>query len=674
MPENNETLKIIKFYASKSNTPVIDFDKFLTFVKKYAEKYKSKKKELAVLEKDTDIVITSDLLSLSEEGRCELEYDGKNIVRILYPGYFREKIERAWQEYENNSALPFPSEESLQIKIPEKLLIMVDVKNDFVQWLGNDNIEESKIFRLDFPHGINSVVITPHLFKEKLLEYSMYKIRAYLREGRNAYYIQNKLAGIFKEKEITLKELIEQTLERPMHVINTVRSPTDFYFRYWTTLSNLIISDYKKKVDMLAEEHSFCQAAYLAGFYCVYFKGFLQKDRESHLAIKQVEKAIRKPPYAFTLNDIYTIKDDKGTPITKKCAREKIHSFLEKNTRKEENGKFPSILRVNTVDGKQYFIYKDNVLPLSLRRVNELGSKLRNQYVELWEQELKQFRKTQIMIDDNSFAQELENKTKEEDPLLYSLLRYDLLFVLSHESETNRRIKAEINRWFDSKKKELLPLPSILGLSREELLDDARRRLPIWQIMPVVGSLVGFFKKISRKFKSFSNEAKVAAKESKRMVSKSIKGKTAGVTSVKKEKASTVTTKRVSAETTSKREPTAKEQREAYRKKILQLKEELIGKDAKIEDSMNELIDKWNPILEEKARKNLVEDVNALVRDFLRSLRRGFAVSPPDLARVRNLAERLAENKAFDRIAKKDYLKKYIELYMVKVLGDRVKK
>ncbi|MBN1685068.1 MAG: hypothetical protein JW852_00355, partial [Spirochaetales bacterium] len=80
---------------------------------------------------------------------------------------------------------------------------------------------------------------------------------------------------------------------------------------------------------------------------------------------------------------------------------------------------------------------------------------------------------------------------------------------------------------------------------------------------------------------------------------------------------------------------------------------------------------KWNPLFDPQAKANLVEDVNALVRDFLRKLKRGFLVRPPDAARIRNMAENLGANHAFDQIKNRDALQRYIELYMIGVLGGK---
>jgi hypothetical protein len=63
-----------------------------------------------------------------------------------------------------------------------------------------------------------------------------------------------------------------------------------------------------------------------------------------------------------------------------------------------------------------------------------------------------------------------------------------------------------------------------------------------------------------------------------------------------------------------------------------------------------------------------VEDVNALARDFLRSLRKGFLVAPPSLERLRELAKQLAGSRNLEQIRKKEPLERYLELYFIKIL------
>lgn len=108
-----------------------------------------------------------------------------------------------------------------------------------------------------------------------------------------------------------------------------------------------------------------------------------------------------------------------------------------------------------------------------------------------------------------------------------------------------------------------------------------------------------------------------------------------------------------------------------YRKAIHALKVAYVGEGGDLRTDMKELIEAWNPLVEPQAKADLIEDVNAMVRDFMRSLKRGFSISPPDQDRIRNLAEKVAESDALKEIKRKDPLTRYIELYMIEQLGKK---
>jgi hypothetical protein len=87
-----------------------------------------------------------------------------------------------------------------------------------------------------------------------------------------------------------------------------------------------------------------------------------------------------------------------------------------------------------------------------------------------------------------------------------------------------------------------------------------------------------------------------------------------------------------------------------------------------IDGSLSELAEKWNPLYDPQKKKELVEDVNALVRDFIRPVKRALVGKPPDAQRIVALAEKLCEAKSLAGIKKKDYLMRYLELYIIKCL------
>ena len=105
-----------------------------------------------------------------------------------------------------------------------------------------------------------------------------------------------------------------------------------------------------------------------------------------------------------------------------------------------------------------------------------------------------------------------------------------------------------------------------------------------------------------------------------------------------------------------------------YRKSLQSLYSHYLAKAKSLDSLLDQLAQKWNPLFDSEQRKNLVEDVNALVRDFIRPIKRNFISNPPDANRLRSLAEQLSKSRSLEKIKKKDALIRYIELFMVKCL------
>lgn len=105
------------------------------------------------------------------------------------------------------------------------------------------------------------------------------------------------------------------------------------------------------------------------------------------------------------------------------------------------------------------------------------------------------------------------------------------------------------------------------------------------------------------------------------------------------------------------------------RRSIQSLVSQYVPEGKTIDTTLGELAEKWNPLFATEQKKDLVEDVNALVRDFLRPIRRSFLERPPDVKRIQSLAEQLSTSKSLAKIKKRDVLIRYIELYMIRCLG-----
>ena len=673
MSDTSETMKLVTLFANKKRNSTLDYEQFLAFVKDYAEKHREEHPELDFLCENTSTVLISELEGLVSSGKIRLEQGGDAPAKILYPDFFLQAIGSEYSRIRDNPETPFPSEESMGLKaIPDDLLSSVNVKNDFTTLLKKDDTEDqANILRLVFPEGFKSVVVTRDLVNVQLLEMAVGKIKVYLGTRRNSNYMLNRLSGMFGPKEMMVKETLEGIMRKPGQSVNQIRQPTDFSFRFWTTLANVIIQEFKQKTNKLAGELSICQACYLIGFYAVHFKGLVQHEKNTHAALQVLDKQLKRAPYYFAVSDIYNFKDAKGVLLTKKYSRDQLHQHLSEKTKPEGDSPIPEVFRLETPGDKQYFIHREVLLPLCVKKIFDASSEYRNIYVERWEEQLRELESSDAMTDDQRFLRDLEEQVKSEDPLLFALLNFELLYLTMEEVKITQNVEFQVKRLFDVNRKGLIPLDEILKLDRAELLADAKRRLPIWQVMPVIGPLLVFFKRMM-KGSGKGRKKKMAAaagtgKKGKTAAARSYKPRS-GFKKVSKETPppQTESTAKPGAPSSAQ---TAKAKMVEFRKKIASLTEEFTGKGRTVDQSLKELIDKWNPLFDEKARKNLIEDVNSMIRDFVRGLRKGILIRPPDAQGIRTMAERLSGNKAFSEIKRKTEFQQYIEIYMLKILG-----
>ena len=512
--------------------------------------------------------------------------------------------------------------------------------------------------RLVFPESLPSVVATSDLLPRRLLEYAVHKLRLYLDAPQAASYVFHKLRVVFPHRDLALKEMFGQLAGRPGQAIQSVVEASDFSFRFWAHLASLVIQEFREKDHKLPDEVGFSQAAYLVGFYTVYYKGILQKEKSSQNALHSLEVYLRKPPYAFSITDIFNFRDSKKVPLTQKYSQETLLQYLKERTVPDKDQAVPEIVRLKTCDNREYYLHREVLLPLCVKKLYEASRRLGEDIMEEWVGEMRLYRQTASMCDDEAFQDLLEKRLKALDPVLHALLRYDLLFFTRQEAKVRPEVAEEVARILDPKRRAVQPLTVILGLRRKELLTRARLRLPVWMTVPVLRHLLAFLKRLLEGGGPRRERPKKAARRAERSgqdaAGAEAIGRAPGRGRGRRGRRSSPATRRPP-----KRRPAGGPggQSAAYRRALTTLREHFVGGETAMVDVLEDLAERWNPLFEESAKKRLVQDVDAMIRDYLRILRRGFMVRPPDVTRIRGLAQTLSENRAFREIRRKDMLR-----------------
>jgi hypothetical protein len=694
-PNAQALLYLLRIYTTNHRSARVDRLEFVNFVKNYAGRYTLKFPQMEAFVQHTEGMVNTYLRVLTEHGLCSLEKEGQEDRWIFFPRYFIEALHKAYKAIEAKPEIPFPSAEDLKITIPEHLIMDLNIKTDFVSALGELQTEQAQILRVTFPQLVNPLLVTSDLVERKLMELAVHKLRVYLESRNNASYIVHRLHPALRGNERGLRDMISAVMTKPIRAVGTLLEPSDFSFRFWAHFANLVLQEHKDIEEKTAEEHGFCQAAYLIGFYNVHFRGRQQKQNEKSSLVKKFEVQFHKYPYAYTLKDLYNVRDTKGVPLIRQSTKEVFLEYLENKTQAEGYEKLPELVQLKTIHGKNYYIHKDLLVPLFVKMLHEQAREMKDYYVEEWVRLLKDNKRTMAMSEDQEFSRDLDITLKNRAPFLYSLLNYSLLYLAKEQGNINYDMARTMDQVLDEKKGQLQPLPKILGISRKEVLDDAKLRIPIWRRLTIFRGLFYFFQNIFRGLRKTwrrSRERAETRKPDGRIASRhepdartpdgrTPDGRTPVTTRAGTSRGAFSTAaappesggaaagaaEQVGSTTL---RPVTSQQLAAYRRAVSDLKEQFVGSDRTIAGSLNELMEKWNPLYDPQARSNLVEDVNAMVRDYLRNIRRTFRITPPDAARIRSLADKLAANKSFDRIKHKDYFTRYIEIYMIKLLGE----
>jgi hypothetical protein len=582
-------------------------------------------------------------------------------MKAMPPAEHLEALTSEYRAIVGDPSRPFPRVETAPAPLPANELLPVEVKTGFTALLEQCEPGQAGVVRLVFPDGIEDLVVPRAAVAAELVDAAVAKIARWLADGRNEAYVASKLAGILRGSEGAVRRLLEDATQRPHLAATKVHDPDEIAFRFWTHLANLVLTDLKKKAEKTSDDHGACQSAWIAGYTVFWRQGRKQQEQVRASDRRALEGLVRKPPYLFGLEDLYDLRDAKGTPFALKHTRSFITAFLKEKTRATEPGHLPYLVQL-AAHGHEYYVQRDLVAPVFLQKLSEASGEMREQYLDAWVAALKRDERTKPMHADEAFARDVEMHLKEDYPLLAALANGTLLEQAEAETNVSEIARTELAKCF-GRGGALLPLPVLLGLSRTKLLREARSYLPLWQVIPVINVVVRLLRRLFAASTAARATAAAAGKdpgpgEAARTIGGADRARSARGEASDRDDASDPKTP----------SPMAKESLAGYRKAIAGLKARVVPAGKTLPAALDDLAERWNPLYAEGPKANLVEDVNALARDFLRSLRRGFLVSPPTRERLTELAKQLASHKNLDQIRKKEPLERYLEIYFVKIL------
>lgn len=623
MNEKKDISFLLKAYSVSQSTAQFELIDFCLFVQKYASKHSEENKELAIYENIGTQELAYELEKLKDAGEIDYITHANGNASIIVSHFYVEKLNKIFKSMSDKINIPFPTRQDLPKDIPNKFLKRLELGDDFAESKQNEEVHEI-IYELNFGSDLSSLVFPSTTSTEKLLFFSLLKLRDFLEKDDMIDYIHKRLLTANPGKNFTIKTFISKITQRPDEAIESIKEANEIYL-LWGQLCTFIVQEFNKKSEKLAEEISLLQGIRIIEFLSTYYRTKNQKKIQKETALKNLKLAFQKPPYYFTLLEITNFSDSRGIPLLGQYEQADLQEYLNHNTSETSDYSLPNILMFKNENGETFFVLCEKVIALIIFLVNQNRKKIRETVLKDWKACFTNFEENKAMKDDKTFELYLKNVTKTISSNLYALLEAKFLASFASDRRIIETQAIEYSRVFPQGR--LAPYSKLLLLQRAELLRDTKILLPFWYSIPILYGIVSFFKRKRIKkvddFKSLE-EAKV---ESEKSIPK----------------------------------PSLQE-------KAKNLEEEFLPKDLNYDEAMRRYLGNWNQNLSEVLRNNLTEDVNSLIRDYVRSLQRAISITTLDAERIRQMAKRITNTPSLQKISDKKSLQKYCELYILKLL------
>jgi len=636
MATPTELSVLLRLYTSKLDSPTISISEFCEYLQKYAKHYLQDAPDLVKYIDDTQTVVTKELEELEAASKVFLSTDNKGKKLVFVPYFYIDRMIQRYRELEDHPEIPFPLASEIPSGFPPAILKPVYITSDFLALMENGERTNAYLNQLLFPDDTPPTVFPGSISPEKLLVLSMAKIRLFLHKDESRDYIQKRMMVANPGKEMSIKNHLVQFQTRPTESLRSLKHSGEA-FLFWSFMCSFIRQDYSKKAEKTPEENSLIQAVYITEYLNNYYKNKAQQDLQRETALKNLELCFQKPPYYFDMETISRFTDSRGVPLLGQYRNTDLETFIKDKTTEAGFDTLPYILVFKTEKRNRYFVLKEKIYPLVLRLSNESRKVIKEVITREWYQLLSSFRQEEAMKNQQDFERKLENVCRTSAPILYAVLNASFIALLSLENGGKNTEEPNGFKMFDHG--HLLSYTELLMLNRQELLTDTRILLPFWYTVPIISAIFAFF---NRPGKSSRTEKPVAKK-----------------------------TVKVETEKNEDNGQKGKQQRKAELKKAVSLIEKkLVPADSTLAAEIKTQRDLWNRTLDPQSKENLTEDVNSLIRDYIRRILKTLKASTFDLARVENLATTLVDTPGLVKIKNRDALLAYVELYILHLIRN----
>lgn len=639
---------LLKFFAGKQNSATIDFNEFVDYLKRYSEHHLEEQPSLITYLSDTASILNKELADLVESRDILLQETGTDKKTIIVIPILVDRFAKRYKEILATPQTPFPQESYLPKKIPSEILTRHQASDLIEQLLKTETLTDKFLYGLVLPHDSPTILLPSIVSVQTLIECAVLKIRTMLTKDEHHDYFMKKLTVANPGKEMTAKNIFNRFVQTADAAVQMFKNPEDSFY-FLTQLLFFIKQDYEKVKDFTQEDLGVLQSVYILEIVANFYKMRAQENSKKEAAFKSLEQQLAKPPYYFTFDAITKFTSNSGVPLLGQYSEDELKNYLHKKSTESSANDLPELLVFKTDSSSQpYFILKSKVMPLILRLCSDARVTIRETIKKNWFSVLKNFDDLPEMKEQKSFERRLEKEVSIQSPILYALLISSFLPLINYEINTapdGSTLSGGRINFFESG--HLIPYSEILFMERTELLSDAKIKLPFWYTIPLVSWVIKMIMRPPKSKKEKSHKTQAQIYHEKEIQNSKADEEEAAITG------NPLVSKKV-----------------ALREAARNLENEIVPSSSTLDRELTSYEHQWNKLIGKVTHNNLTEDVNSLIRDYLRKVLRYMKSENFSKERIENLAESLVKTPALQKIGENDALFMYIQLYIIKLVKN----
>jgi len=626
---------IIRYYAEKQKSPFIDLREFCAYIKKYAEHHVEEEAELVKYLGEPTSTVVAELQGLSDKHLVAV-INANNKKTIVAISYFSVKYANQYKEIMQNESVPYPVITDLPKQFPTGSLEKKLSNQYIIDLLQKEDTKSPLLYVMEFTRELPALLLPACVPMHVLLDTAQQKVRKILKKDEYHDYFLKKLRSTNPTKEISIRNFYAHFVDTENYQFADFTDGDDYYI--WNQTLYYIRQDFEKIQDRTIEDINILQAVQILEIHSTYLKEQFQNNHKREEALKELEAALSKPPYFYSMNQILKFQDNSGRLLYGKYSDDDLKEFLQTKTTDGEANELPSLLLFKVDSGTRYYVYKKKVIQVIVRLCNEAHDSIEKSLEEKWYKALTNYERLPEMSDNQAFEEVLHKLVEQNSPVLHALLTANFITILSYEKDDDETMEG-FHLFVDGK---LLPYSDLLMLKNSKVLSNAKTRLPFIYTIPIISWIISFFS--SRKKEKAKSKAKKAEVNSN--------------TELNFDEEAPKSVEKAASKT------------EALAMQAREISKDLIPEGSTLDRELNYLTKQWNKMISKDAYNNLTEDVNALIRDYTRKVVKTLSAATFTKERVENLAKTLVKTPNMQKIKEEKALTEYVTLYILRLVTN----